>query len=110
MRNNAVSGKTCENQRMSNDIRLLTDPEKLAKLLCNTDCLNLCPFASKLLGLELRNVKQIITQPSAVGFAVLELSKLHMLRCLHPPSLFLLLFFFMFSQISSNAITYSMIM
>ena len=44
-------------------------------------CLNVGAFDMTLIGVELRKVKQIISNPSYMGFALLELSTLHMLRC-----------------------------
>ena len=42
--NNAVYGKTCENQRKRNDKRLLTDHENIAKLVSKPHCLNVGAF------------------------------------------------------------------
>ena len=78
--NNAVYGKTCENQRKRTDIRLVNDVQKAAKLLDKPHCLDVSIFDENLVGIEMRKVKLLLTKPSYVGFAVLELSKLHMLR------------------------------
>ena len=107
--NNAVYGKTCEHQGKHNDIRLLTDHEKIAKLVSKPHCMNVGTFDRNLIGVELRKVKQIISKPSYVGFAVLELSKLHMLRC-GPLPFICCLSFSVFDHISSNAICDIMIM
>ena len=42
-------------------------------------------LARNLVCVDLRMVKQVLSKTSFVGFVVLELSKLHMLRCVHPP-------------------------
>ena len=78
--NNAVYGKTCENQRKRTDIRLVNDVQKAAKLIDKPHCLDVSIFDDNLVGIEMRKVKLLLTKPSYVGFAVLELSKLHMLR------------------------------
>ena len=78
LKNNAVSGKTCENQRKRNDIRLLTDQEKIGKFVYKQQCLNVEAFDRILIAVEFRKLIQIATRPSYVGFSVLELSKLHM--------------------------------
>ena len=78
--NNAVYGKTCENMRKRTDIRLINDVQKAAKLLDKPHCMNVSIFDENLVGIELMKVKLLMTKPSYVGFAVLELSKLHMLR------------------------------
>ena len=70
---------------MRNDIRLLSDHEKMAKLVSKPHCLNVGAFDWNLIGVELWKVKQFVTKRSYVGFAVLELRKLHMLRCLPLP-------------------------
>ena len=78
--NNAVYGKTCENQRKRTDIRLVNDKEKAAKLLDKPHCIDFSLFDENLVGIELRKVKLLLTKPSYIGFVVLELSKLHMLK------------------------------
>ena len=78
--NNAVYGKTCENQRKRNDIHLVTENEKAERLMDKPHCLDVRMFDERLVGIEMRKVKLLLNKPSYVGFAVLELSKLLMLR------------------------------
>ena len=78
--NNPLYGKTCENQWKRTDIRLVNDIQKAAKLLDKPHCKNISIFDENLVGIELEKVKQVLSKPSYVGFAVLELSKLHMYR------------------------------
>ena len=78
--NNAVYGKTCENQRKRTDIRLVNDREKAAKLLNKPNCLDVRIFDEKLVRIEMQKVKMLLNKPSYLGFTVLELSKLHMYR------------------------------
>ena len=70
--NNAVSGTTCENQWKRTDIHLLTDMSKPAKLMNNPQLLNVRMFHENLMGLELQNVMLLLTNPSFVGFVVLN--------------------------------------
>ena len=88
--NNAVYGKTCENQRKRSDIRLVTERDKAEKLVDKPHCLDVRIFDENLVGIEMRKVKLLLNKPSYIGFAVLELSKLLMLR-------FSSLFSFLFS-------------
>ena len=78
--NNAVYGKTCENIKKRTDIRLLIDEKKAQKLVQKPNCLGFKIFDENLLGVNMRKVKVVIDKPFYVGFAVLELSKLHMYR------------------------------
>ena len=78
--NNAVSGKTCQNQRKRTDIHLVTENEKAERLLDKPHCLDVRMFDERLVGDEMRKVKLLLNKPSDFGFAVLELSKLLMLR------------------------------
>ena len=78
--NNAVYGKTCENQRKRTDINLVNDRVKAAKVVAKPNCLDARLFNEKLVGIEMQKVKMLLTKPSYVGFVVLELSKLHMLK------------------------------
>ena len=83
--NNAVYGKTCENQRKRTDIHLVGDRAKAEKLAFKPHCIDVRVFDEQLLGIELRKVKLLLNKPSYVGFAVLELSKLLMMRCAITP-------------------------
>ena len=78
--NNAVYGKTCENQRKRTDIHLVKDRVKGAKLVDKPHCPDARIFNEKLVGIEMQKVKLLLTKPSYVGFVVLEFSKLHMLK------------------------------
>ena len=106
--NNAVYGKTCENQRKRTDIHLITDMSKAAKLIIKPHLRYFRMFHENLMVLELKKVKLLLTNPSYVGFVVLELSKLHMMR--YCPFLFTdfstdkfpCLFRFLISTILSN--------
>ena len=78
--NNAVYGKTCENQRKRSDIRLVTDMHEAEKLVSKPHCVDVRRFSDTLLGIEMKKVKLVMSKPSYIGFCVLELSKLHMMR------------------------------
>ena len=78
--NNAVYGNTCENQRKWTDIHLVNDRVKAAKFVDKAHCLDARIFNEKLVGIEMQKVKMLLTKLSYVGFVVLELSKLHILK------------------------------
>ena len=78
--NNAVYGKTCENQRKRTDIHLVKDRVKGAKLVDKPHCPDARIFNEKLVGIEMQKVKMLYPKPSYVGFLVLQLSKLHTLK------------------------------
>ena len=82
--NNAVFGKTCENQRKMTDVHLISDRQKAAKLVNKPLFLDVRMFHENLLGIEMQKVKLLLTKPSYLGFAVLVLSKLHMLKYAPP--------------------------
>ena len=85
--NNAVYGKTCENLRKWTDVHLINDRLKAAKLVNKRHCLDVSMFHENLLGKEMQKFKLLITKQTSLGFAVLELSKLHMLKYA-PPRLY----------------------
>ena len=76
--NNSVFGKTCENQKKRTDIRLVTTEEQLNKLVSKPHFMDIRVFAEELCAVELQKVRLTINKPFYVGFAVLELAKLHM--------------------------------
>ena len=78
--NNAVYGKTCENQKKRTDIKLVTTDRKRRRLTEKPHCLGFRIFSEGLAAVELRKIKLLINKPFYVGFSVLELSKLHMYK------------------------------
>ena len=78
--NNAIYGKACENQKNRTDIRLMNNDEKVQKLINKPHCLKYRVFNKQLAAIEMMKVHQKIDKPFYVGFAVLDLSKLHMYR------------------------------
>ena len=78
--NNSIYGKTCENQAKHTDIRLLTDIVEFQKLSNKPQCQGVWIFSYQFLVHNLKKVTVTINNPFYVGFAVLELSKLHMIK------------------------------
>jgi hypothetical protein len=76
--NNSIYGKTCENLTNRTDIRLVNSRAKCQTLINKPHCLRFQMFVEELAAIELQKVKCLINKPTYVGFAVLELSKLHM--------------------------------
>ena len=77
---NSIYGKTCENQAKHTDIRLLTDIVECQKLSSKPQCHAVRIFSHYIVCLNLKKVTVTINKPFYVGFAVLELSKLHMFK------------------------------
>ena len=103
--NKAVYGKTCENQRKRTDIHLVNYRVKAAKLLDKPQCLDARIFNEKLEGIEMHKVKMLLPKPSYVGFVVLELSKLQMLKYAiptHPPITTITLLYFALNNTSPS--------
>jgi len=78
--NNSCFGKTCENMSKRTDIRLVNDEEKAKELLAKPHMLGFAIFNKDLAAVNLMKLKCKIDKPFYVGFAVLELSKLHMYK------------------------------
>lgn len=78
--NNSCYGKTCENQRKRTDIKLVTDESKAKKYLQMPHLIGFKVFTKDIAAVNLMKSRCIINRPFYVGFAVLELSKLHMYR------------------------------
>ena len=78
--NNSCFGKTCENQKHRSDIRLITDADKCKKLLGKPHCKGFQIFTDEIAAINMSKLKTLINRPFYVGFSVLELSKLHMLK------------------------------
>ena len=79
--NNAVFGKTCENQKKRTNIRLVQDLKKMLDLVGKPTFRDVRIFREILAAVELQKTKVQINKPFYIGFAVLDLSKLHMYRC-----------------------------
>ena len=78
--NNSIYGKTCENHAKHTDIRLLTETAECQKLTSKPQCQGVSIFTDQLVGLNLKQVTITINKLFYVGFAFLELSKLHMFK------------------------------
>ena len=77
---NSIYCKTCQNHSKHTDIRLLTDTVECQKLSSKPQCQGVGIFTDHLVALNLKKVTLPINKPFYVGFAVLELSKLHMFK------------------------------
>ena len=78
--NNAVYGKTCENQKKRTNIRLVQDLKKMLDLVGKPTFRDVRIFGESLAAVELQKTKVQINKPFYIGFAFLDLSKLHMYR------------------------------
>ena len=78
--NNAIYGKTCENQKKRTDIKLVLNDQKRKSLTEKPHCLGFKIFGENLAAVEMRKIQLMINKPFYVGFSVLELSKLLMAR------------------------------
>ncbi len=78
--NNCIFGKTCENQKNRTDIKLVTRDSKRKRLTEKPHCKGFRIFDENLAAVEMQKQQCHINKPFYVGFAVLELSKLHMFR------------------------------
>ena len=76
----AVYGKTWENHRKRTEIHLLNERVKAAKVKDKPHLGDTRIFIEKLVEIEMQQVKLPLTKPSYVGFVVMELRKLHMLK------------------------------
>ena len=78
--NNAVFGKTMENVRYHTDIKLLTTEEQLRNSIAKTNHKSIHFIDNNLYLAEFQPRTVKFNKPIAVGFAILELSKVHMYR------------------------------
>ena len=78
--NNAMFGKTCENQKKRTNIRLVQSFQKLLELIAKPNFRDVRIFSEDLVAVELQKTQVEINKPFYIGFTVLELSKLHMYR------------------------------
>ncbi len=78
--NNAMFGKTCENQKKRTNIQLVQTFQKMLDLVAKANFRDVRIFSEDLAAVELQKTQVEINKPFYVGFSVLELSKLHMYR------------------------------
>ena len=76
--NNAVFGKTCENQKKRTNIRLGNSQEKFRKWTQKPQLLDVRVFGEDLAAIELQKRQLWINKPFQVGFIILDAAKLHM--------------------------------
>jgi len=78
--NNAVFGKTCENQKKRTNIAIIQDKQKLLDYAAKPTFMNFRIFGDDLMAIETQKTQNLINRPFYAGFAILELAKLHMYR------------------------------
>ena len=72
------AGKLLESVRTYKDVRIVTMPEKLLKLVSLPTFSSLHEFGDDVAAVHLRKEKVVLNRPYCVGFCVLELGKLEM--------------------------------
>jgi hypothetical protein len=78
--NNAIYGKSVENVGKRKKVNIYTDMDKAKKQAEKPQCIGWRVYNDGLIGMESRKINQLINKPFQMGFAVLELSKLHMFK------------------------------
>ncbi len=78
--NNAVFGKTCENQKKRTNIRLVNTKEKFLKWTQKPQLMDVRIFGEDLAAIELQKSQLWINKPFQVGFVILDEAKLTMYR------------------------------
>ena len=76
--NNAVFGKTMENTRKYQDIRLVTDLEKAKKMIARPTFQSFKIINKELVAIKLRKATVQMNKPVFAGMCILDLSKMHM--------------------------------
>ena len=77
--NNAIFGKSMENVLDRYNIKLLNnDPEKLLKLIKQSNFQNSYEISNRLCLVESKPIKTVFNKPIYMGAVILETSKLHM--------------------------------
>ena len=75
---NAVFGKTMENQRNRVSIELVTSEKIARKRIAKPNFKRAKRFHDELVGIHMQKAKLELNRPIQVGFAILDISKLHM--------------------------------
>ena len=73
--NNAVFGKTMENVRNRRDVKLVVTEERRKKLVSEPNYDSYKQFSESLMEIEMRKTEVLIDKPTAVGQAILDISK-----------------------------------
>ena len=76
--NNSVYGKTMENLRNHVDVELISNQERLRKVLAKPSVKSFTIFHEHLAAVDLRKKKLLLNRPIYVGMAILDLSKMTM--------------------------------
>ena len=77
--NNAIFGKSMENVLNRSDIKLINNnPEKLLKLIKQSNFQNAYQISNRLAIVESKPIKTVFNKPIYMGACILESSKLHM--------------------------------
>ena len=78
--NNAIYGKTFENQKKRSDIKLVNTQHACKRFIEKPQLKGFKKFSENLAAIDLRKVQAKIDKPFYVCFSVLELCKLHMYK------------------------------
>ena len=74
--NNSVFGKTMENVRKHEDIKLVTTEDKRSKLVSEPNYHPTKYFSENLLAIEMKKTKVIINKPVYLGMSILDISEM----------------------------------
>lgn len=76
--NNSVFGKTMENIRNRQDIKIITDPEKYTKYVSKPNYHHTTIFSENLAAVHMKKTKIRFNKPIYVGMSILDISKINM--------------------------------
>ena len=76
--NNAIFGKTLENKRKHKNVKLVTDPNKLQKLVQKPNFGTSIIINENLIVVSLKKTNILLDRPLYVGMSILDISKTHM--------------------------------
>lgn len=76
--NNAIFGKTLENKRKHKNIKLVTDPRKLEKLVQKPNFETSIIITENLVAVSMKKTSVKMDRPLYVGMSILDISKTHM--------------------------------
>ena len=73
--NNSVFGKTMGNVRNRRDVKLVVTEERRKKLVSKPNYDSCKQFSESLMAIEIRKTEALMDKPTAVGLAILDISK-----------------------------------